>query len=69
MAETIKGNCPHCGKPLEIPAELEEFSCMYCGERMRTAVLLAPVRRAECSPEDRHYLREILAAAAHNYPD
>ena len=69
MAETIKGTCPHCGKPLEIPAELEEFSCMYCGERMRTAVLLAPARRAECSPEDRQYLREKLAAAANNYPD
>ena len=35
MAETIKGNCPNCGKPLEIPAELEEFSCLYCGERSK----------------------------------
>ncbi|MBO2526952.1 MAG: hypothetical protein CW335_02045 [Clostridiales bacterium] len=39
MAELIKGNCPNCGKPLEIPAELEEFSCLYCGERSKTADL------------------------------
>lgn len=69
MAETIKGNCPHCGKPLEIPAELEEFSCLYCGERMRTAVLLAPVQSVQCTQEDRQYLREKLAAAATQYPD
>lgn len=69
MAETRKGNCPHCGKPLEIPAELEEFSCMYCGERMRIAELFAPARCTVCSAEDRQYLREKLAAAANNYPD
>lgn len=26
--------CPKCGKALQIPAELQEFSCMYCGERL-----------------------------------
>ena len=70
MSEMIRGNCPHCGKPLEIPAELEEFSCLYCGERMRTEILLAPLKeRLECSAEDMQYLREKLAAAALNYPD
>ena len=70
MSEMIRGNCPHCGKPLEIPAELEEFSCLYCGERMRTEILLAPLaERLECSAEDMQYLREKLAAAALNYPD
>ena len=69
MSETIKGNCPHCGKPLEIPAELEEFSCLYCGERMPTQRLTAPEKQTECSEEDRRYLREKLAAAALNYPD
>ncbi|MBQ3357203.1 MAG: hypothetical protein IJG45_08875 [Oscillospiraceae bacterium] len=39
MEATIKGNCPNCGKPLEIPAELEEFSCLYCGARSKTADL------------------------------
>lgn len=31
----ITGQCPGCGKPLEIPGELTEFSCMYCGVRLR----------------------------------
>lgn len=41
MPNVIKGNCPFCGKMLEIPAELTEFSCLYCGERSRTAILSA----------------------------
>ena len=41
MADTIRGVCPQCGKKLEIPAELEEFSCLYCGARMRTEALRA----------------------------
>lgn len=41
MADIIRGNCPFCGKALEIPAELVEFSCLYCGERSRTAILSA----------------------------
>ena len=41
MADMIRGVCPQCGKKLEIPAELEEFSCLYCGARMRTAALQA----------------------------
>ena len=41
MADMIRGVCPQCGKKLEIPAELEEFSCLYCGARMRTEALQA----------------------------
>ena len=36
----ITGPCPKCGKPLEIPEELAEFSCMYCGERLTQKALL-----------------------------
>ena len=25
----LTGNCPKCGAELQIPAELQEFSCMY----------------------------------------
>lgn len=28
------GLCPKCDKVLQIPAELTEFSCMYCGARL-----------------------------------
>ncbi len=30
----LNGLCPKCNQPLQIPAELAEFSCMYCGERL-----------------------------------
>lgn len=70
MAETIKGNCPNCGKPLEIPAELEEFSCLYCGERSKTADLRV---KKEVAPgefeERREILRERLPWLVTGYPD
>lgn len=49
MAEMINISCPDCGRELEIPADLEEFSCLYCGERSKVAELLAPAAEV---PED-----------------
>ena len=40
MAEMIKLTCPNCGKVLDIPEELAEFSCLYCGTRSVVAELL-----------------------------
>lgn len=43
MAEKLlEGTCPVCGKALQIPADLEEFSCMYCGQRMKAEELIRP---------------------------
>lgn len=39
MAEMMKLTCPNCGKELEIPGELDEFSCLYCGTRSSVAEL------------------------------
>ena len=39
MSEKIIGSCPYCGKEIEIPAELETFSCLYCGKRSHTDLL------------------------------
>ncbi len=39
MTQKIVGNCPHCGRELEIPGELEEFSCLYCGARSHIELL------------------------------
>lgn len=33
--ERIRGLCPKCGKELEIPGGLAEFSCLYCGARLK----------------------------------
>ncbi len=41
MTEKIVGNCPHCGKRLEIPGDLQEFSCLYCGQRTHIDLLRA----------------------------
>lgn len=62
MAELIKLTCPNCGKTLDIPGELAEFSCLYCGARSRVAALLAPAVEL---PE----LREKLLGTVKNHPD
>ncbi len=36
----MEGRCPKCGKPLQIPQDLEQFSCLYCGERLEQKMLL-----------------------------
>ena len=37
--ERIRGLCPKCGKELEIPGDLAEFSCLYCGARLKSEEL------------------------------
>jgi DNA-directed RNA polymerase subunit RPC12/RpoP len=58
--EKIVGNCPFCGKSLEIPAELEEFSCVYCGKRSRTAVLTMEVPLADVQTLGRELVQAVL---------
>ena len=70
MEGTVKGNCPNCGKPLEIPAELEEFSCLYCGVRSKTANLRVKKEIVEGEFESRREeLRERLPKTVTRYPD
>lgn len=45
MEPILTGRCPACGRDLQIPAELAEFSCLYCGARLTPAQL-----RAEDAP-------------------
>lgn len=70
MAEYIKGNCPHCKKPLEIPDGLEKFSCLYCG--MRTS--LQEMLELQNIPEGQYeaeleYLKAELPNTVINYPN
>ncbi len=58
--EKIVGNCPFCGKELEIPAGLEEFSCLYCGKRSRTAVLTMELPQADVQTLGRELLQAVL---------
>lgn len=66
MNETVTLRCKSCGKELQIPAELEQFSCLYCGEKMRMAEMLAP---AQTDPEDERLVRERLFDCICAYPE
>ncbi len=68
--EHIKGNCPHCAKPLEIPEGLEEFSCLYCGVRTSVAQMLACQSASQGQYEaELAYLKENLPLTVTRYPD
>lgn len=66
MEQTKNVTCPHCGKAMDIPAELEAFSCLYCGER---TVLKSEIKSAGDFEDARAKLRGKLAAPVVNYPE
>lgn len=72
MSELKKVICPNCGKELEIPAELEAYSCLYCGTRTELAVkeekIIAPGASAEAFEEARAALRERLPGVITRFP-
>ncbi len=41
--EMRTGICPHCKEALEVPAHLEQFSCLYCGSRLAPSDFEAPI--------------------------
>lgn len=62
--------CPHCGREILVPAELETFSCVYCGEKLtysdfasKDALSAAP------SPADLEYVRTHLMDCIRDYPN
>lgn len=70
MAQMIRLTCPECGNTMDVPSELEEFSCLYCGKRARTAAIKALNENAEATyAQLRAELRQKLPAAVTNYPD
>ena len=46
----MEGRCPKCGKALQIPEGLKEFSCLYCGARLDPTMLL-PLQAIELPEE------------------
>lgn len=60
MEEVISGVCPKCGRALQIPAGLAQFSCLYCGARMTPAELL---------PEEAPPVSQTEALEAYAYAD
>ncbi len=58
--------CPSCGREIQVPAELETFSCVFCGAKHSVGELTAPVAANEA---DRVYAEEHLLDCIRNYPD
>ena len=58
--------CPDCGRELQVPAALTEFSCMYCGARLHDAPAEPP--RAYSDDEFEAACAALLACVT-SYPD
>ena len=60
QTELLHGYCPKCDEPLDVPAHLQEFSCLYCGARLSPAELKAaptPITVTEESRQAAEYYR------------
>ena len=62
------GFCPKCAKELVIPDGLEEFSCLYCGERMTLAQLLREAAAPSDPAEDYAVFQRDALHAAVDFP-
>ena len=65
--ETITLKCTSCGKEIQVPAELESFSCLYCGAKLRMADFTQPAQTAD--EADRAYAEAHLLDCVRDYPD
>lgn len=65
--EQITLTCPVCGKEILVPAELETFSCVYCGEKLRMDQLIPPPEDAK--EADLEYVKAHLFDCIRDYPD
>lgn len=59
MSGLIQRTCTQCGKDLQIPAELDSFSCVYCGARMHT-----PAPSGEGEAAAAYYREQILTTVS-----
>ena len=58
--------CPECGAELQIPQQLTEYSCMYCGARLSDSV---PQPLDEASAEELEAVCAALISCVTGYPD
>jgi len=67
---TVSGKCLYCGKTVEVPEDISEFSCLYCGQRQKLKDMLAAQNRNEDrAAEELAWLEKNLIQAAIRYPD
>ncbi len=67
MSESMRIlTCPACGREIQVPTELESFSCVYCGAKHVLAELLTPKVKAD--EADRTYAEEHLMDCIRAFP-
>ena len=72
--ETITLKCTSCGKEIQIPADLESFSCLYCGAKHRMADYRSKAEAEipatlPADEADRAYAEKHLLDCIRNYPN
>lgn len=66
-AETRQLVCPHCGNRISVPAELESFSCVYCGEKLKLSEFF-PTPDQQPDEKDLAYVETHLFDCIRDYP-
>ncbi len=54
--------CPQCSRELQIPTELEAFSCMYCGARLSKDQFVPQIPAGEGAEAKAYYEAHVLQA-------
>lgn len=64
----IEGKCPKCNQMLEIPEELTQFSCMYCGAKLTLEELVTALPEGDAA-QAMAYVHAHLMDCIRSYPD
>lgn len=64
-----EGLCPKCRKCLQIPGELKEFSCLYCGARLSSYELISEAQSSAYAREEYELFAQKALHAAVDFPD
>lgn len=67
--EMREGMCPKCGRSLQIPGELMEFSCLYCGARLTPGELRTGQDQPQAREEDYAFFLDKALSAAVDWPE
>ncbi len=65
--EMITLKCTSCGREIQVPAELAEFSCLYCGAKLRMADFAVPAQSAD--EADRAFAEAHILDCIRDFPD
>lgn len=56
----VQGRCPKCGELLEIPENLEQFSCLYCGAKLHQSDLKPDIPDGDFDDALQYYRDHVL---------